>query len=401
MASTGSAAWAKYFKGQDVSTVMKKDSDAFDGDGTTKLNFKVKANEKIIVFDSDSYESKMVIKRLSDNQICRVTFNNIQKPGRETAVNLKPQAFGIGETKYNITDYVDLVLTSIEERNNLSPETKNYLQSLVLYYAGFENLQFTQNAYNAASSSLPMRDIKKDFGEVLGPIAVIKQQILSEVNIPKGNTTKIYMPARPNEPLMDYGIIVNNKTYVISAKSGTTTNVVKPQDIIDLLKKNPANLRKYQNTEQYKILESLSENGIVDGAIIAASKLSGGPSPEAAADVKKKLGTGTYKDDKYDIGLMASFINSNDYLKKQTKPTLNQIMYECEKMIAAKSKNGLNFTPMFKDAVQNQVIYVKFDVTGATPDFQVIMNDDFSTKKVTLRTKNGYTRRSDRMGVQV
>ena len=67
-------------------------------------------------------------------------------------------------------------------------------------------------------------------------------------------------------------------------------------------------------------LESLSENGIVDGAIIAASKLPGGPSPEAAADVKKKLGTGTYKDDKYDIGLMASFINSNGYLKKQTKP---------------------------------------------------------------------------------
>jgi len=401
MASTGSAAWAKYFKGQDVSTVMKKDSDAYDGDGTTKLNFKVKANEKILVFDSDSYNDKATIKRLSDNQICRVTFNNIQKPGRETAVNLKPQAFGIGETKYNITDYVDLVLTSIEDRENLSPETKNYLQSLILYYAGFENLQFTESAYNAGRSTLPMRDIKKDFGEVLGPIAVIKKQILNGLNIPKDNTVKIYMPSRPNEPLMDYGIIVGNKTYVISAKSGTTTNVVKPQDIIDLLKKNPTKLRKYQRTEQYKILESLSENGIVDGAIIAASKLPGGPSAEAAADVKKKLKSGSYKDDKYDIALMASFINSNDYLKKQTKPTLNQIMYECEKMIAAKSKNGLNFTPMFKDAVENQVIYVKFDISGSKPDFEVIMNDDFSAKKVTLRTKNGYTRRSDRMGIQV
>tara|TARA_A200000159_G_C7330421_1_gene342694 strand:- start:1656 stop:2861 length:1206 start_codon:yes stop_codon:yes gene_type:complete len=401
MASTGSSAWTKYFKGQDVSTVMKKDSDAFDTDGTTKLNFKIKANEKILVYDSDSYQSKVVVKRISDNQICRVTFNNIQKPGRETAVNLKPQAFGIGETKYNITDYVDLVLTSIEERTNLSPETKNYLQSLVLYYAGFENLQFTQSAYNAASSSLPMRDIKKDFGEVLGPIAVIKKQILSELSIPSGNTTKIYMPSRPNEPLMDYGIIVGNKTYVVSAKSGTTTNVVKPQDVIDLLKKNSTKLRKYENTEQYKILESLSQNGIVDGAIIAASKLPGGPSPAAAEDVKKKLKTGSYKDDKYDVGLMASFINSNDYLKKQTKPTLNQIMYECEKMIAAKSKNGLNFTPMFKDAVENQVIYIKFDISGSRPDFQVIMNDDFSAKKVTLRTKNGYTRRSDRMGIQV
>ena len=78
MASTGSAAWAKYFKGQDVSTVMKKDSDAYDGDGRTKLNFKVKANEKILVFDSDSYSDKATIKRLSDNQICRVTFNNIR-----------------------------------------------------------------------------------------------------------------------------------------------------------------------------------------------------------------------------------------------------------------------------------------------------------------------------------
>ena len=394
MASTGSTAWTKYFKGQDVSTVMKKDSDAFDGDGKTRLNFKVKANEKVVVFDSDSYQEKAVIKRLSDNKICRVTFNNIQKPGRETSVNLKPQAFGIGDTKYNIEDYVDLVLNNIEDRTNLSPETKNYLQSLVLYFAGFENLQFTQKAYNDASS-LPLRDIKKDFGEILGPIAVIKKQILTELKIPKGNTTKIYMPARPNEPLMDYGIIVGNETYVISAKSGTTTNVVKPQDIINLLKKDATKHRKYQRTEQYKILESLSENGIVDGAIIAASKLPGGPSPEAAADVKKRLKTGSYKDDKYDIGLMGSFINSNDYLKKQSKPTLNQIMYECEKMIAAKSKNGLDFTPMFKDAVSNQVIYVKFDISASTPDFEVVMNDDFSTRKVTLRTKNGYTRRSD------
>jgi hypothetical protein len=70
-------------------------------------------------------------------------------------------------------------------------------------------------------------------------------------------------------------------------------------------------------------------------------------------------------------------------------------------MIAAKSKNGLDFTPMFKDAVSNQVIYVKFDISASTPDFEVVMNDDFSTRKVTLRTKNGYTRRSDRMGIQV
>ena len=50
MASSGRQAWEKYFKGQDISTTMKKDSDAFDGESVTKLSFKVKANEKVLVF---------------------------------------------------------------------------------------------------------------------------------------------------------------------------------------------------------------------------------------------------------------------------------------------------------------------------------------------------------------
>lgn len=399
MSSTGIQAWNKYFRGKDVQTVMKSESDAYD-QNDNKLNFKLKVNEDIIVFDTDTYSSKILVKRIYDNKLYKVTFNNIQKPGRKSAVKLKPQTFGIGETKYNIEDYVDLVLSNIEERTDILPELKTYLQALVLYYAGFEDLTYLKQCYR---NNFPFNDIKKDYGEVIGPIAIIKKQILKDngIKIPTNNTPKIYMPSRPNEPLMDYSIISGDKTYVISAKSGTTTNVVKPKDIIDLLSKSPIKLKKYESTQQFKILKQLSDNGIVDGAILAASELPGGPSPEAAKDVKNKLSSGSYKDDKYDLNLMSSFINSNEYLRKQKKPTLNQIMYECEKLIVDKSKRGLDFAPIFKDAVENQVIYVKFDMQGNIPKFDVIMNEDFGVRRVFLRTKNGYTRRSDRIGIQV
>ena len=402
MNSTASIAWAKYFKGNDVETLMKKESQAFDSEDQSKrLTFKVLANEKILVYDVSQYNSKTLIKRISDGTICRVTFDNIQKPGRKSAVAFKPQTFGIGETKYNVEDYVDLVLTNIEERNDIIPEVKNYLQALMLYFAGFEDLNFVNNAYNP---SLPFNDIKKDYGEVIGPVAIIKKGLLKNkgINIPSDNrTAKIYVPSRPNEPLMDYGIIVSNETFVISAKSGKTTNVVKPQDIITLLEKDPKKVRKYQNTEQYKILKSLSENGIVDGIILAASKMTGGPSENAANDVMNKMKSGGYGDYKYDLSLFAPFINQNTYLKTKKRPTLNEIMYECEKIVANESKTRLNFTDIFKDAVENQVIYVKFDIVGKTPKFEVIMNDDLDARRVTLRSKNGYDRRKDRIGIQV
>jgi len=57
---------------------------------------------------------------------------------------------------------------------------------------------------NKVKDNLPMNDINKDFGEVLGPVAVIHENFLKDKKITLSKTTsKIYVPARPNEPLMD------------------------------------------------------------------------------------------------------------------------------------------------------------------------------------------------------
>ena len=53
-----------------------------------------------------------------------------------------------------------------------------------------------------------------------------------------------------------------DKNYIISAKSGETTNVVKPGDILDLLAKNSKAENKWKNTKEYNVLKTLSDNSI-------------------------------------------------------------------------------------------------------------------------------------------
>jgi hypothetical protein len=188
---------------------------------------------------------------------------------------------------------------------------------------------------------------------------------------------------------------------VISAKSGKTTNLVKPGDILSLINKTDKLKKKWQNQLQYKIFEVLNNESIIMGPIAAVSfiypKLI---TPKAIENTRGMLAKG-YDDFNYDLVGMAGFISQNDYLKAKKKPTLNEIMYECEKVIQSESKSKLDFTEIFKDAIKNQVIYVKFELSSTgEPEWKAIVSDDLKAQSIFLRSKNGYTRKSDRMGVQ-
>ena len=211
------------------------------------------------------------------------------------------------------------------------------------------------------------------------------------------SNARIYVPIRPNEPLMDYGIEDRDRLYTISAKSGKTTNTVKPGDIIDLLSKVPEKLRYWKTTQQFKILEQLRDASIVMGPIRAVASLH--PKlidPKAAARTEKN---------KYDISDFINFISQNEYLSKQKDPNIIQIMYECEKMLQNLTKTAkIDMNEIFKDAIEEKVIYVRFEVgSNGTGVWEVTMSDDIMTKgkRTFLRTKNGYTRAADRMGIQL
>jgi hypothetical protein len=407
MASSGATAWSKYFQGKgNIETTMKKASAVFDPKTPTKKIGDVAAGTAVTYLTAKSFEAKALVqyKNGTKNVMGRVTFDSIAKPGVKAsgAISLKPQAFNVGETKYSFTQYKTTVMDSISERKNLSPQLKTYLAALFDHYSGgsVTKDQVTK-IFKKVKDDLPMNDINKDFGEVLGPVAVIQQKLLSSNKITLSkSTSKIYVPARPNEPLMDYALIDGTKQYTISAKSGTTTNVVKPPDILNLIAKDPTTLKKWKSTKEYKLLELLANNSILLGPIKAVS--------EIYPNLISKRAAETATAQSYDLAGFAGFINQNEYLQSKKKPTLNEIMYECEKMIMNRTKSReLDMNGIFSDAIKSKVLYVKFEVDNSTGlgKWNVIASSDIKDFKtygiVYLRSKNGYTRASDRMGVQV
>lgn len=406
MASSGQAAWIKYFQGKgDIPTIMKNRSSVYDSEKPNQKIADIPAGTKVTYMTTKKFESKALIECVINRKkiVGRVPFDSIAKPGVKSsgAASLKPQAFNVGEQKYSFSTYKKTVMGSIETRKDISAETRAYLSSLLDFHSGGStSKQKLMKIFQGVKDSVSLGDINKDFGEVLGPVAILEQGLFrkNRINLNKGDA-KIYVPARPNEPLMDYAIISGSKQYTISAKSGTTTNVVKPPDIISLLSKDPKKLRKWSKTKEFKVLQTLAQESIIIGPIKAVSELY--PNLISADAV------GSISGKDYDKKKFAKFISQNEYLKTKKDPTLNEIMYECEKLLQQRTKDQtLNMTEIFADAIENQVFYVKFelDATGVG-NWDVIISEDIRKAKgssvVYLRTKNGYTRASDRMGIQV
>jgi len=406
MASSGQAAWTKYFQGKgDIPTIMKKSSPVYDNEKINQKIADVPAGTKVTYLASKKFESKATIEYVVNRKkiVGRVPFDNIAKPGVKAsgAASLKPQAFGVGEQKYPFTVYKKTVMGSIDSRKDLTPEVRTYLAALFDYHSGGStSRQKVMKIFQGVKSSVPLNDINKDFGEVLGPVAILEQDLFrkNKISLNKG-AARIYVPARPNEPLMDYAIFSGDTQYTISAKSGTTTNVVKPPDIIALLSKDAKKFKKWSKTKEFRVLQTLAQESILLGPIKAISEIYPNLIPPAAvASISGKS---------YDKKAFAKFISNNDYLKTKKEPTLNEIMYECEKMIQKQTKDQtFDMTELFADAIENQVFYVKFEIDASgVGDWSVIVSDDIRKSKsgsvVYLRSKNGYTRASDRMGIQV
>jgi len=401
VASTGATAWGKYFQGKgDLPTTMKKDAGTYAADNPSKKIGNIKAGESVVYLKAAKYEQRALVKWGKD--LVRVPFDSLAKPGVKAsgAASLKPQAFGVRDNKYSWSEYKRLVKDSIEERKDLRAPVKTYLAALFDYYSGGSMTKSKlKDIYSKVKDEIPINDINKDFGEVLGPAACIVEDILRPKGVELSNGAKVYMPERPNEPLMDYGLYQGDKQFVISAKSGNTTNVVKPGDILNLLSINPNKVKKWQRTKEWALLKMLAENSILNGPMMAIASIYPNLIDMNAAATATKQG--------YNAAGFQKFIATNQYLSERVTPTANEIMYECEKMIMKETKNGtLDMNSIFSDAIQEQVLYVKFEVgPDGTGKWGVIASDDIkeiqSYGRVYLRTKNGYTRASDRMGVQV
>jgi hypothetical protein len=408
MSTSREAAWSKYFRGKgDIQTVLKKPAPVFDAAKPTSKIADLPAGTPIVYIASPKYEAKALIqynKTKTKAVQVRVAFDMIAKPGVKSsgAASLKPQGFGIRDRKYSMSEYKNTVKNAIEENDSLTGELRVYLAALFDHYSGGQTTTAkVSEIFMRVKDSLPLNAINTDFGEVLGPVAITYKGVLATKGLRIDTSAQVYVPARPNEPLMDYGLYTPKQDFIISAKSGTTTNVVKPGDIIELLSRGDGKKqKKYSSTSEYAILQILADNSILLGPIRAVSQLY--PNlvpPNVAYSVSQSS---------YDPADFKELIASSDYLAaKNTPPTLNEIMYACEKIIQKETREGsLHMNKIFADAIDNIVYYVKFELDNRGIGIWDSATAADITKigtygRIYLRTKNGNTRAKDRMGIQV
>ena len=191
MASSGQSAWTKYFQGKgNIQTTMKKASPVYDAEVSTKKIGDIAIGTPVVYLSTSKYESKALIEYQNNRKKIqgRVAFDSIAKPNVKSsgAASLKPQAFDVGETKYTFGTYKNTVLGSIGERKDLSGALRSYLEALMKHYVGAgaaSSEQSITKIYQANKDEMPLNDINKDFGEVLGPVAILSKGLLRSKGI--------------------------------------------------------------------------------------------------------------------------------------------------------------------------------------------------------------------------
>ena len=430
MSASGRDKWWKYFANREVETVMW-DTGSFNPDNGGSA-FKIKKGEPITVLKTVDYDSQQRIKyKKTDGKYVEgtVSIADITKPGvapgKQKGV-FKPQTFGITGQPMKIDPYAKAVLKHIKDSDMIGGGLEVYLTALVNYYVGSPKTTAAE-LKKLWSNDFPVNDINNDFGEIMGPIVMIKTTLGKAKDLNFNTSSIINIPTAPNEPLMDFALINNGKPpYSFSSKSLSTaqTNTVKCQDIIKLLcepdkitGQKSAICKKYEGTLQYKLLEILCEHSMVQGGYaIGNHLLSAAPEFKAEFEgLENYHAIGQLKGDPTKLpskpGENQGFMEKHFsvYMDKNKIPENERtpigVLYSIEKKIAklTKTNHKLKFNDLFAAAVQSKLVYIKFQVnkSNGLPEWKLETSPDFKVSgKIHLRSKTTKNRLTDKIGVQ-
>lgn len=403
MASTGKDAWEKHFKGKgEVKTAMKKKSTLYNASGQPIGT--VNQGEEITALPVEEYKDQYPIKTSLKTGF--VTFNNIQKPlgKRVSGIKLKPQDFKFFvKENWSAKELTKALLGEIEERDDLEPQLKNYLVALTAYW-GKENGSLEEIRATYGKFDRGLAEVQKDYGEMLGAIACCLYDVLKSKNITVGADVKINFPLRGNEPLVDYYIQdAKNGKLSISAKSGETTNTLKPKDVLDLIA-SKQKTSQWNTKGVYKFMKIVIDSSTVMMPFNAINMIEGKTvlSDEALAEASKFKAQNFSRTD-YNVELFKDLIKLIG-IPASTKPTMGQLFYNTEKYVVKKANEKYPPGDIFKEATSGSVIYVKFEVSQAFPqgEFKVLAGDStvIPKKDVFWRSKNATNRAADKIGLQ-
>ena len=185
------------------------------------------------------------------DQMYRVHWSYICKPGRETLPSFKPQSLGI-KHRYTAAQFSDIIKDMNQglqrQGSKIGEETLAYIQCLCDCVLGSPSdaaaaKSTIKKNWVVWKDILPLNDISKDLSEILGPLWYITTKK------DKYTPVAIEFPAAGNEPLVDYYIEMreNNVSSApvfkrpCSAKSqmsGKSANTVKLTTVLENVRKN-------------------------------------------------------------------------------------------------------------------------------------------------------------------
>lgn len=316
-----------------------------------------------------------------------------KKAGAVSAsIPIKPKELGLAGRRMTKSEYLTKTLSGLDAAV-IDGGLRVYLIGLFLYYAGVGDELTVRLLHKLHKERIPINEVTNYFGEVMGPLAV------QHLGLLQLTTYEIEHPESARQPLMDYALHEDAKTWIVSAKAAktSTTNTIKPQDIITLLGQTP-HQDKWLFTTEYKILMELAAHTPLRGPIAAYRLLH----PDAIpGDAFNSILCSTSANDALPRDLVGKELPGLSVASQ----TVEGLMLACERYLKQQSRsNFLNYTNLLADAIEGNVVYVKFALNkNGFGTWGLTTSDEIRTreKPVFLRGKNSVGRISDKMGLQV
>jgi hypothetical protein len=223
MATTGKAAWEKYYQGKgDIKTSIKKETTAFDPVSISSVLGIVPAATEVTVKATKIYDSKPLIEFTVGGKTwkCRVKFDDLQKPGVVSTTNpenvktlpnkaLTPDGLGLGGKIISKADYIRTVTAAINSCKVAPLNIKSFLKEFLDKSINTDAM-LSQNVKSISEKDVAI--VAKDFGELAGAWWFINNY--------DSKLSFVEFPARSNEPLVDYYVgYPNNIKLKVSAKA--------------------------------------------------------------------------------------------------------------------------------------------------------------------------------------
>jgi hypothetical protein len=344
---------------------------------------------------------------------------------------------------------------------NISKNSKDPVQAYLELLVDHFNKPTTQSkeeikkhyVANKTEINGHMSTIKNDFGEILGGIATVNQELLKKFYPTVSFKTKgtLEYPTAANEPLKDYSVYVDKQEYIISAKiAGATSNTVKPQDIVALIEKSRAltakRKKEIQSTLEYSILKILQDENILRGPGAALSYFKdNAPAslktrmekhiivsaiPSVAvfqiefASISTNISVGKGTSNPYRGEAYKNIIKSTKFKEYGKTHGVGKIVNWADIVLyfeyviqnaSKKDPKVLDFGQLFIDAITSQIHYIKLSIdSSGVPTFDAHVSvkppggkniSNFNTKDIYLRSKSskykdGRYRLKDKIGIQ-